>query len=428
MLNKTKSLNIKYLAGIFILSFTFNLFWILLIKTQPFSDFLYYHNLARQIANGGLWGDTYTTVGYSVFIALFYKIFGANIIIAKILNLILSLINGLLVFSILNRLSLSRRIKTAILVFYLFFPMNIYYNSVLATEILFTTLLLLITYIYLADIHYKYWIIGILTALNTMIKPFFILFFLVILLTEMLTQEKFLNSLKKGLVVLGMTILIISPWLYRNYKLIGEFTYVSNNGGIVLYINNNSQNHLGRWMPADQIENSITKQAQYQNSNPTQKNKMLTSAAKQWIKSHPKEFLILGMKRLGQTYFPVGDDLEFPLYGTNIPLTRNSLLLNIVALIQIPIFLLGISSIIAFSFSIIRRKIGHPIKNADLSSVKNDVFLLLIFFMFTGVYFITEGQSRYSFPLIFIIIYYFFKGLSHLSISRCSDSLPKRKS
>lgn len=42
------------------------------------------------------------------------------------------------------------------------------------------------------------------------------------------------------------------------------------------------------------------------------------------------------------------------------------------------------------------------------------LYIIVLFYMFTGIYFITEGQGRYSFPLIFIIIYcfyYFIKGL-----------------
>ena len=410
MLNKTNSLD-KYDGYILVLGFIVNLFWILLIKTQPFSDFLYYHELAQQIANGGQWGDTYTTVGYSVILGFFYKIFGAKIEIAKSLNLILSVINSLLVFGILTRMALSKRIRKTILVLFVLFPMNIYYNSILGTEILFTTLLLLILYLYLSDTHYKYWIIGLLTGINTMIKPFFIAFFLVIFLTELITHKKLLSSLKKGLVVLSFTILIISPWLYRNYKLVGEFTYVSNNGGIVLYINNNSQNKQGGWMPAGEVENSLVNLPEYQLANPTQRNKMLTLAAKQWIKTHPQEFLALGIKRLSLTYFWTGD-IEYSFYGTNIPLTINLLL--ILASIKIPIFVLGISSIIAFTCLIIWRKTGHSARILELGTDKNDIFLMLIFHMFTGVYFITEGQSRYSFPVIFIIIYFFFMGLRYL--------------
>jgi hypothetical protein len=35
------------------------------------------------------------------------------------------------------------------------------------------------------------------------------------------------------------------------------------------------------------------------------------------------------------------------------------------------------------------------------------LYNLICFYMFSCVYFITEGQGRYSFPFIFIMIYFF---------------------
>src|SRR3712207_7782137 len=47
-------------------------------------------------------------------------------------------------------------------------------------------------------------------------------------------------------------------------------------------------------------------------SNPTKRNHMLADAAKKWIKAHPIGFIILGFKRLINTYF-IGDDILFTL-------------------------------------------------------------------------------------------------------------------
>ncbi len=414
MYNKKKLLA-NFERNILLLGFILNFFWIMLIKTQPFSDFLYYHELAKQIANGGQWGSTYTTVGYSIVLGFFYKIFGANIETAKYLNLLLSIINSLLVFKILTKMALSKRTRKTILVLFIIFPMNIYYNSILGSEILFTTLLLLIIYVYLADIQHKYLIIGFLTGINTMIKPFFILFFLVILLTELINNKKITSGLIKCLIVLGVSIIAISPWLYRNYKLIGQFTYVSNNSGIVLYINNNSQNKNGGWMPAEEVANSIVNLPEYQLANRTQQNKMLTNAAIQWIKTHPKDFLILGMKRLHRTYFYCyPSDVDKTFDGTELTKPFRSLIVFFIESIKEPIYFIGIITIFICSILIIFKRLSHSLLKIISDDYQNNIFLLLIFYMFTGIYFITEGQSRYSFPLIFIIIYYFSISLEYL--------------
>src|SRR3712207_9441645 len=52
-------------------------------------------------------------------------------------------------------------------------------------------------------------------------------------------------------------------------------------------------------------------------SNPTKRNHMLADAAKKWIKAHPIGFIILGFKRLINTYF-IGDDILFTLNGVNL--------------------------------------------------------------------------------------------------------------
>lgn len=389
-----------------------DLLWILFVKTQPFSDFQYYHGLAQQIANGGQWGDTYTSVGYPIVLGFFYKLFGANIVVAKSLNLVLSSVNNLLVFRILGRMGLPKRIRGTILTVFIFFPMNVYYNSILATEIMFTTIFLLIVYLYLGNARYKYWVIGLLTGINTMIKPFFPLFFLVVFLTEYIMHKKFLDSLKNSLVVLSVTIAVLSPWLYRNYRLIGEFTYVSNNGGIVLYINNNSQNKYGGWMPAEDIEDSVVRQPEYIKSNATERSKLLQQAAKKWIVSHPKDFLILGIKRIVRTYLGPRD-VEYSLYGAQIPMPIKTLVIVLSEIAMRLFLLIGIFSMLVFTVQSLLRRLSFK-RNMPAKANIHDIFLLISFFMFTLVYFITEGQSRYAFPTVFITIFYFSKAVQYI--------------
>lgn len=126
----------------------------------------YYHELATQIALGGPWGDTYTSVGY--------------------------------------------------LLLFVLFPMNVYYNSLVASEILFTTEFLLILAIYLANGRLMYVWIGVLTGLIAMIKPFFPAFALAVFLIEWVSEREFWGSLQKAGIVFFITFLVLTPWLYRN--------------------------------------------------------------------------------------------------------------------------------------------------------------------------------------------------------------------
>lgn len=401
--NRKISTETNYYKVIIAIDIVISTLWVIFINSFPFSDFSYYYNMAVTIANGGSWGDTYTSIGYSIVLGGIFKLFGASILKAKIFNLIITIANCLVFKSILFKMNLEEIDKRILFALFVFIPNNIFYNSILGTELLFTCLLLIVTNIYMSDIKYKYFWIGILSGLNTMIKPFFIVIFFAIFLVDIVKSKKITISIKNSLIVLVLSAVVISPWLYRNSKLMGQFTTVSNNKGIVLYINNNSENHKGRWMPAADVKNSIVNTEEYKNANMTQKNKMLSLSAKKWIKSHPVEFVNLGFKRLFNTYF-VGDDIIYSTYGSGISRNLKILLIAYANLAREIIFAPAIVCILLYSIFILVETIigrGHLINKFNIYSV-------VLFYMFTCVYFVTEGQGRYSFPIIFVFIYFFY--------------------
>lgn len=394
--------NKSYYKIITVLGILICIIWISLINTQPYSDFNYYNKIAQQIANGGQWGDTYTTVGYSIILGGIYAILGYHLIVAKIFNIVLTLLSYIVFYKILKKVDLTESRRKIIYTFFVFFPSNVFYTSVLADEILFNTILLIITLIYFSNIKLKYFLIGLFVAINAMIKPFFIIFFLVIFLLELFAIKRYsiTKVLKHTIVTLLVSLISISPWIYRNTKLIGQFTFISNNGGIVLYLNNNSQNVYGRWMPPEKIENSIVLKKEYIQANATQKNKILTTAAKDWIIHHPLQFIELGFKRLFNTYFK-SDDIYFSLNLVNLNKYLKILIISYVFLIKLILFVPAIIYIVIHSKNII----------IDWFNKKNinsyELYNLICFYMFTCVYFITEGQGRYAFPCVFIAIYFF---------------------
>ncbi|CAB1245687.1 membrane hypothetical protein [Clostridiaceae bacterium BL-3] len=270
----------KYYRKAALFGILMSILWVLLVNTQPFSDFAYYDGLARQIAAGGPWGDTYTSVGYPVVLGLVYRIFGSSLAAAKIFNLTLTFVNYVLFYKILKKADLSEKRRKFTYGLFVVFPSNIFYNSILAGEILFTAILLLITFLYFYDVKHKYILIGVLTAAGAMVKPFFLGFFLLVFIVELCFKMKFSAVLKHSIIVFIISAVAISPWLYRNTRLLGQFTFISNNGGIVLYVNNNSQNRYGLWMDARNVRNSVVKKTEYINANATDKNKMLSRAAR----------------------------------------------------------------------------------------------------------------------------------------------------
>ena len=400
-----------YYLLVLAVSLFLGLFWVLLVNTQPVSDFKYYHELAESIADGGQWGDTYTTVGYPVFLAFFYKVFGPSLWVAKGLNLFLSVLNNLLVLAILRRSPLSERGRKVSFALFALFPATVFYNSVVATEILFSTLLFTLTWLYFSGVKHKYVFMGILVGLNTLIKPFFIAYFLVIFFAELLSKRKLQVSLGNAALILSVSMLVLVPWLYRNYLLMGEFTWVSNNGGIVLYINNNSQNQTGMWMPAEEVENSLVKTPEYLAANATEKNKMLSKAAKTWIFNHPEEFVMLGLKRLKNTFGGSVQDLGFAFYGSGWNLQSQESIRLLARIVTTPVYWFGGLSALAFTLRYLLR-----LKREKINSL--DGYLLILLYMFVGIYFLTEGQSRYAFPTLLIFVYFFCSMLRFFSFKQ----------
>ncbi|WP_125152347.1 hypothetical protein [Clostridium rectalis] len=394
--------NEKYYKGVIILGMLLSVLWVFLVDTKPFSDFNYYYKLAGNIANGKSWGSTYTSVGYCIILGAIFKIFGISLLNAKIFNLFLTLGNYILFYNILKRVNLKERDRKIIFTLFVLIPSNIFYNSILATEPLFTNILIYITFVYFSDMKCKYVYLGILVGLNTMIKPYFIIYFFVIFLLELLINKNILNSIKNSLLILLICAITISPFIYRNTKLMGQFTYVSNNGGIVLYINNNSQNKTGRWMAAKDVENSIVKTEEYKLANQTVKNKMLNKAAKEWIKSHPIQFIKLGFKRLFNVYF-LADDVFYGFYGTQVSDNNKINVFIRVTIIKNIIFIPAIIFILIYSIVVLK----HIWRGETHLLNKYTLYNVILFYMFTSVYFITEGQGRYSFPQIFTMIYCF---------------------
>ncbi|MGE5629430.1 MAG: hypothetical protein ACM3X7_15175 [Solirubrobacterales bacterium] len=392
-----------YYKAVLILGLILAVLWVTFVNTKPFSDFLYYYNVALNVYNGLTWGNTYTAVGYSIVLGFLFKIFGTNFLVAKIFNIVLYVISNVLFLELLDKTKFKNTDKKIMFTLFVFFPNNICYTSIVGTELLFTTITLLVTVIYFSRLKYKYAVLGILVGLNTMIKPFFIIFFLLIFIVELLSIKKLLVPLRNSIIVLIFCCIAIAPWVYRNTKMMGQFTFVSNNGGIVLYINNNSQNNLGRWMAASDVENSIVKTDEYKNANMTEQNKMLSNAAKKWIVSHPKEFISLGITRLENTYFK-GDDISYTYNEAGLSESFKTLLYNLTDKVRKIIFKPAILCLAVYSVIILKSIFNMKTNELNVFNL----YTTILFYMFTSVYFITEGQGRYAFPLIFIFVYYFY--------------------
>lgn len=215
------------------------LIWVLTVETEQVSDALWYHTAALGLAETGSYSldnqpTAFFPVGYPAFLAGLYALFGKDLLVGQIANVLLSAF--LLFFSYeLARKWFSDKIALASLFVLVIYPNHIAYCSLLLNELLFTTLVLGGLW-FLAKTPKKLnsWWAGLLWAIGCHVKPWLILLPLVLAICN----KKFLPL--RGLVPIYLAILIMTlPWAYRNVKQLGAWVPYSTNGGINLLIGNN---------------------------------------------------------------------------------------------------------------------------------------------------------------------------------------------
>ncbi len=121
------------------------LIWIYCIRTQPYSDFLHLHNYAVNASNGDFQGfvNFYAVfpfkMSFGLVLAGLYSVFGTGLMVAKIFNVILSVALVLIVYAGAKMLygNKAARISGFLLAFW---PADIMYTSVIASEHLFLVL------------------------------------------------------------------------------------------------------------------------------------------------------------------------------------------------------------------------------------------------------------------------------------------------
>ncbi|MCS4524003.1 glycosyltransferase family 39 protein [Clostridium botulinum] len=124
---------------------------------------------------------------------------GSNdIILGKILNVIFSSITLIIILNILLKVFHNKKLIYITLFIITFLPNYIAYNNVLGSEVLITLLLSIIIYLQLCNFNnkFRYAIIGLFIGLATLTKPFFILYPVIIAITEWLKNKNIKETFK----------------------------------------------------------------------------------------------------------------------------------------------------------------------------------------------------------------------------------------
>lgn len=168
-----------FLIGLIVFALLFRIIWILYANTEPVSDFLLINKAANLIFEGKLSelkGIEYFNVwvyqlGYSVFCSFVYFIFGSNIFVVKLFNVLFSTGTVVVIYFIAAKIFNDKAGRISSLL-YAVYIQSIIFNSMLTNQVIsaFFIYLGLLIIIYKNKVGY-YFLAGISMAIGHIMRP-----------------------------------------------------------------------------------------------------------------------------------------------------------------------------------------------------------------------------------------------------------------
>ena len=286
--------------GIILIGLFLRVLWAIAVPVVPVSDSNAYDVFAQNLAkgNGFGWGvnelTAYWPPGTSFIYAIFYKIFGHTYWPIILFNLLVAA-GTIWVTMYLAEKWFDRRIAILTGFILAFWPAQIQFTTVLASELIFTVLLMVGLWLWLEE---KFTLrsrsigVGVIMAAACYVRPTALLIPFLLLFFRVLKTREIFKTVTATLVMFIIMAIIIAPWSYRNTQLFGQFTLLSTNSGAVLWMGNNANSTGGYMQLPEEVEGM----------NQAQKNQYLKSLAREHIKEKPLLFIQRCIIRLIDTH------------------------------------------------------------------------------------------------------------------------------
>lgn len=390
-----------YVPTVVALAFAVRLCWILVVRTDPVSDFAFYFHSGESIARGygyshvGGSPTAYFPVGYSLFLGALFWIFGNSVAVAQTANAVLSVASVILAYRIARvmfRSELAGRLALLLLAMY---PDNIAYTSLVGVE----TLHLLLLFLGMAlmfpaisnkrDVHRgRLLIVGLVFGFATLAKAqTFLLPALLLLLFPQFSWEweSVVDRMKKIAILYVAMVAVLIPWVIRNHRLYNDFVF-SNNDGLNLYIGNGPEaNGTFVTIPWFDVGDDTRKEYEV--------NQYARREAIDYIKAHPVRTLSLMPEKVA-ALFDRGDGVYWNMMGagSKSSWTQRALPLldQVNAVYEVIVILLFIVSLAFGCWERLRHGKGHgwPLLG------------IMVVVYFIGIYLVYFGAARFHFPII----------------------------
>lgn len=378
------------------LAFLLRLTWNLTVHTYPISDFAWYHERAVGLIQGEGYSvhgrpTAYWPIGYPLFLAMLYKVFGPHFYVAKAFNIMMGSATVGLTFLLGRNLcgfagGLGAGILLAIL------PSQIEWTSVLCSEVLYTFLLVTFLYVFtLRRPEEQNWIhplaSGVLLGLACIVRPASLLLPGFLWLLYLFPTKHFRRGVVLGGILVTSALLTISPLTIRNYIVFKSFIPVSTNGGMNLWQGNNPNATGGYYWPSDPKSNPLTPYLHDE----VKRDQIARKLALDFIRNNPEKFFKLGFVKLYYYYKGDASALSFSLNPTYPRLSeKTKLKITSIANRCYQIFML--ISIFGAATCFLRKK---HVNNRFIFHTA-----IIVISYFTAIHFVFPAMDRYRFPIM----------------------------
>lgn len=303
------------------------------LQFQPVSDYAGYEHMAlnllagKGLVDGG--NSAFLSAGYPLFVlAPVFAVFGHHVLAALLANALLCTVSAWLIYLIAKEAGASmmgRLLSAGIFAIYL--PSWIY-AAYLSKENLMTPLMLGVVLLSLRCTHQPSVRIaisvGVVLGLLAIAGNAGLALAPVLAIALMISPLPFGRKLARlGLAGL-VAMLVVAPWLIRNYQVIGA-PVLNTNGGFNLYIGNNPSADGLFVSMADTPRGATWHQLRKQGEGLA--NDTLRDEALAWIRHNPARFFTLSLKKIALFWMP-------PIHAGEGPQSRGEALTRLAWLAQ----------------------------------------------------------------------------------------------
>ena len=284
----------------------------------PAADFEWYHRQAANLAQGQSvsteWGQptAFWPIGYPLILSVFYRLLGSELLIAQILNIILSCGITLLTFMLGREIFTEKIAKRAALLM-AFLPSLTFYVIMPMADIPFSISVLILLYLSIKRSTYiNVILMGIVFGIATLMKPVILFFPLFLYGIRVIREKQWRTAILQLILVLIIGEAIMLPWQIRNYRTFGSFVLVSNNGGYNMWMGNN-QNASGGVLPFNAY---IPRETLHWMAtlNEAERDQYSMQQAIEFITSRPIQASTLALKKIVHLYFKDSKCITYGLH------------------------------------------------------------------------------------------------------------------